>query len=68
MKPFSFSMPSLVVLMASALTCVPAAEAQDPRARDLGIPFAGRPGALNAITDVGGVEVGQVTLSRAPGR
>ncbi len=67
MKPFSFSMPSLVVLMASALTCVPAAEAQDPRARDLGIPFAGRPGALNAITDVGGVEVGQVTLVAGAG-
>ena len=30
----------------------------EPRARDLGIPFDGTPGALNAITDVGGVEVG----------
>ena len=29
-----------------------------PRARDLGIPFDGTPGSLNAITDVGGVEVG----------
>ena len=28
------------------------------RARALGIPFAGRPGALNSITDVPGVEVG----------
>jgi len=33
-----------------------------PRARDLGIPFDGTPGALNAITDVGGVTVGHVTL------
>jgi D-aminopeptidase len=34
-----------------------------PRARDLGIPFEfGGPGPLNAITDVRGVEVGQVTL------
>ena len=32
------------------------------RARDLGIPFDGSPGPLNAITDVSGVEVGQVTL------
>ena len=33
------------------------------RARDLGItPGAGQPGALNAITDVAGVRVGQVTL------
>jgi D-aminopeptidase len=33
-----------------------------PRARALGIPFAGRPGRWNAITDVPGVEVGYVTL------
>lgn len=33
-----------------------------PRARDLGIPFDGKPGALNAITDVKGVEVGHSTL------
>jgi D-aminopeptidase len=32
------------------------------RARDLGIPFEGQPGKLNAITDVPGVEVGQKTL------
>ena len=33
-----------------------------PRARDLGIPFDGTPGPLNAITDVAGVTVGQTTL------
>jgi D-aminopeptidase len=33
-----------------------------PRARALGIPFAGEPGPWNAITDVPGVEVGLVTL------
>jgi D-aminopeptidase len=33
-----------------------------PRARDLGVPFDGVPGPLNAITDVKGVEVGQTTL------
>ncbi len=34
-----------------------------PRARDIGItPGAGTPGALNAITDVAGVRVGQTTL------
>ena len=32
------------------------------RARDLGIPFDGTPGPLNAITDVEGILVGQVTL------
>lgn len=33
-----------------------------PRARGLGIPFAGTPGQWNAITDVPGVEVGYTTL------
>ena len=33
-----------------------------PRARDLGVPFDGSPGPLNAITDVAGVTVGQTTL------
>jgi D-aminopeptidase len=32
------------------------------RARALGIPFGGRPGPNNAITDVPGVEVGYLTL------
>jgi len=36
--------------------------AESPRARDLGIPFGGLPGPLNAITDVAGVEVGHITL------
>jgi D-aminopeptidase len=35
-----------------------------PRARDLGVPFDGVPGPLNAITDVRGVEVGFSTLIR----
>jgi L-aminopeptidase/D-esterase-like protein len=38
------------------------------RARDLGVPFDGTPGALNAITDVAGVEVGQVTLISGEGK
>ena len=36
--------------------------ASQVRARDLGVPFVGAPGPLNAITDVGGVEVGYRTL------
>ena len=39
-----------------------AADATKPRARDLGVPFVGTPGPLNAITDVAGVEVGHTTL------
>ena len=38
-----------------------------PRARDLGIPFDGTPGALNVITDVPGVEVGMTTLISGKG-
>lgn len=38
-----------------------------PRARDLGVPFEGTPGPFNAITDVAGVEVGQVTLISGEG-
>lgn len=38
------------------------------RARDWAIPFKGTPGALNAITDVPGVTVGQVTLISGSGQ
>jgi len=37
------------------------------RARDLGIPFEGVPGSLNAITDVQGVQVGHTTLVSGEG-
>ena len=37
------------------------------RARALGIPFEGRPGANNAITDVAGLEVGYCTLIEGDG-
>ena len=40
----------------------------EPRARDLGVPFDGIPGPLNAITDVAGVEVGHTTLISGEGR
>jgi D-aminopeptidase len=39
-----------------------------PRARDLGVPFDGAPGAFNAITDVKGVEVGHTTLISGEGK
>lgn len=38
-----------------------------PRARDIGIPFDGTPGPLNAITDIPGVEVGFTTLIEGEG-
>jgi D-aminopeptidase len=39
-----------------------------PRARDLGVPFEGEPGPLNAITDVAGIEVGHTTLISGDGK
>jgi D-aminopeptidase len=48
------------------LALIGTAEAAAPRARDLGIPFDGQPGPLNAITDVAGVTVGHVTLIASP--
>jgi D-aminopeptidase len=42
--------------------------ADKPRARDLGVPFDGTPGPLNAITDVKGVEVGESTIIRGEGK
>src|SRR5205085_7801433 len=41
---------------------------QSVRARALGIPFDGTPGALNAIIDVAGVEVGYTTLISGEGK
>ncbi|WNH08819.1 hypothetical protein [Thalassobellus suaedae] len=41
---------------------------QKPRARDLGVPFVGRTGEFNAITDVKGVEVGYSTIISGEGK
>lgn len=42
--------------------------AQKPRARDIGIPFEGKTGKFNAITDVNGVEVGYSTIITGTGK
>ena len=42
--------------------------AHKERARDLGVPFDGTPGPLNAITDVEGVLVGHTTLITGSGK
>ena len=39
-----------------------------PRARELGVPFDGTPGPLDAITDVAGVAVGHTTLVSGKGK
>lgn len=38
------------------------------RARDLGVPFEGTSGPLNAITDIAGIEVGHATLISGEGK
>ena len=59
---------SLIHVLTVLLACVAVpASAQKPRARDLGVPFEGTPGRLNAITDVDGVEVGHATIVRGSG-
>jgi D-aminopeptidase len=55
----------LLVLLALSVMARPQAKS---RARDLGIPFEGTPGRLNAITDVAGVEVGYATLISGEGK
>lgn len=63
---FTWSCVALFICVAAAAPSVPAQ--QKARSRDLGIPFEGRPGTHNAITDVAGVEVGHTTLISGSGR
>ena len=56
----------LVALAAPGFVVVASGQ-ESPRARDLGVPFEGAPGPLNAITDVPGIEVGHHTIIRGEG-
>lgn len=58
----------LGIAIVALLLCGALAHGQKPRARDLGVPFDGTPGAYNAITDVKGVEVGHTTIISGSGR
>ena len=62
-----FQLHGLVATFVFSLCLGTVSQAQNTRARDLGIPFDGRPGELNAITDVKGVEVGHTTLISGEG-
>jgi D-aminopeptidase len=66
MSPFRCRCCPLLLSVLLAWSAMAAAQTK-PRARDLGVPFDGRPGPLNAITDVAGVEVGHVTLIAGEG-
>lgn len=58
----------LCVLFALTILLSPSVLPQNvQRGRELGIPFDGKPGPLNSITDVKGVEVGQTTLIEGSG-
>ncbi|HYL85203.1 MAG TPA: P1 family peptidase [Candidatus Angelobacter sp.] len=64
---------TLLLALCFGLTFAPVLSAQEksaakPRARDLGVPFDGTPGPLNAITDVAGVTVGHTTLISGEGK
>ena len=54
-------------IFAIFVCCLTSTAQTKPRARDLGVPFDGAPGPLNAITDVKGVEVGHTTLISGDG-
>ncbi len=58
----------LVMVFALVAGLAAPAHGQRARGRDLGIPFDGTPGALNAITDVAGIEVGHTTLISGNGK
>jgi len=51
-----------LIFMAFVFTCPVLADEGAIRARDLGIPFDGKTGPLNAITDVKGLTVGHETI------
>ena len=61
-------MRSSIALLVAVFVLPVALQAQKPRERDLGLPIGGTPGALDAITDVAGVEVGHTTLISGSGK
>ncbi len=70
MKPFTYRMALLALMLSGTAlpeTCAQSVPAK-PRARDLGIPFPGNTGLMNAITDVPGIEVGYTTLISGSGK
>lgn len=56
-----------LALLVLALSMISQSAFAQTRARDIGVPFEGTPGPLNAITDVAGVRVGHTTLITGEG-
>ena len=67
MHPLRPPLAFVLSLLFASMTLAQTPAAAPVRARDLGVPFDGIPGPLNAITDVSGVEVGLTTLIRGEG-
>ena len=62
-RVFLFALFSLQAAIVNAYVAAPV-----KRAREVGVPFDGKPGEFNAITDVPGIEVGQTTLVEGEGK
>jgi len=66
---FASVMVALCLIVAAAIAGAQGAKFErEVRARELGVPFEGAPGPLDAITDVKGVEVGYRTLISGDGK
>ena len=69
-RPFSLRYLAMLCcsLVITSLVSAQSNPPAKPRARELGVPFDGTPGPLNAITDVYGVTVGHTTLISGEGK
>ncbi len=68
LRPTGADRIRLVLALLLAAAVIPGTAQNRPRGRDLGIPFTGRTGPLNTITDVAGIAVGHVTLIEGEGK
>jgi D-aminopeptidase len=66
--PLKFALLLCTCLLITSLVSAQEKPPNKPRARDLGVPFDGTTGPLNAITDVSGVAVGHTTLISGEGK
>jgi D-aminopeptidase len=67
MLPRGLRITAILICLSIGFGPAAATAGESIRARELGIPFEGQPGPLNAITDVSGVEVGHITLIEGVG-
>jgi len=57
-----------LAILFGLILAIPLAGQTRPRGRDLGIPFPGKTGPNNSITDIPGIAVGHVTLIEGEGK